>query len=595
MSSINLKENLKEAFKFDRFIPRFFASWFFFYLILIFIYKDSSILSFAQNVNLFLAISMVLLIFILLSIPILFFNKIHIDSLYLFFISTVLIFYLLARNYEGDFLRSLGFFLIYAFILVFTYVKNKDLLSKANPNNLTMIICVSLISLTSLIIASVGAYFMVRTLSSPNFDYGLFTNVFYNLKTKGLPLSTCERNTLLSHFKVHISPIFYVMLPVYLIFPHAETLNVLQSILVGIGIIPIILIMKNDKRSNMEMILMAFIYSFNSIIWTSGNYDFHENCALIAPILFLYYFYKKKNYIGMGISSVLVLLVKEDAFFYLLVFGIYILIKDKRWIEGLLLIVLPVVYFVIAVSILNKYGTGAMDNRYGTYIYEDGGLISAFKTIVLNPGYAIKNLFSNASGGSQKLIYILELMVPLGFIPLFIKKPGNLILLTPILLNILSDYTYMSDIGFQYHYGIMAFLFILYMENLNDMKEEYIMGVRYVTAFITLAMYFAFVLPDNLFFTNAYIKNKDYYEAKIAVLEGIDKDKSVSANTFFITYLHDRDVIYETYYHKKELDVEVVVLNKNDSYDKELYKFYTLNGYEVTFDGYDMYVLESPN
>ena len=38
------------------------------------------------------------------------------------------------------------------------------------------------------------------------------------------------------------------------------------------------------------------------------------------------------------------------------------------------------------------------------------------------------------------------------------RRPGRLLLLAPLLLNLLTQYRYQYDIGFQYSFGIAAFL-----------------------------------------------------------------------------------------------------------------------------------------
>ena len=42
------------------------------------------------------------------------------------------------------------------------------------------------------------------------FDFGIFTQMFENMRTTGMPDTTVERNVLMSHFGVHFSPIYYV-------------------------------------------------------------------------------------------------------------------------------------------------------------------------------------------------------------------------------------------------------------------------------------------------------------------------------------------------------------------------------------------------
>ena len=60
------------------------------------------------------------------------------------------------------------------------------------------------------------------------YDFGIFSQMYYYMD-KGLsPLTTCERDGLLSHFAVHLSPVFYVLLPFYKLVPRPETLLVLH-------------------------------------------------------------------------------------------------------------------------------------------------------------------------------------------------------------------------------------------------------------------------------------------------------------------------------------------------------------------------------
>ena len=87
---------------------------------------------------------------------------------------------------------------------------------------------------------------------SPNFDFGIFVNTMYNIKTKGLPLVTCERDVLMSHFSVHISPVLYLVYPFYLLFPNPITIQIVGSLFSFLGIIPILLISNKLNKSSLE-------------------------------------------------------------------------------------------------------------------------------------------------------------------------------------------------------------------------------------------------------------------------------------------------------------------------------------------------------
>lgn len=55
-------------------------------------------------------------------------------------------------------------------------------------------------------------------LCTPAFDFGIFTQMFENMKDGLGPVTTVERNYELSHFAVHFSPAYYLMLPFYMLF-----------------------------------------------------------------------------------------------------------------------------------------------------------------------------------------------------------------------------------------------------------------------------------------------------------------------------------------------------------------------------------------
>ena len=79
----------------------------------------------------------------------------------------------------------------------------------------------------------------VYSFSTPSFDFGLFAQMFHSMKTTGLPMTTLERDGLLSHFAVHVSPIYYLMLPFYWLVPIPATLQVLQAAVLASAVIPL--------------------------------------------------------------------------------------------------------------------------------------------------------------------------------------------------------------------------------------------------------------------------------------------------------------------------------------------------------------------
>lgn len=56
---------------------------------------------------------------------------------------------------------------------------------------------------------SVWTVCRVYSFGTPSYDFGIFSQMYYNMKESGFPMTTIERDGPLSHFCVHVSPIYY--------------------------------------------------------------------------------------------------------------------------------------------------------------------------------------------------------------------------------------------------------------------------------------------------------------------------------------------------------------------------------------------------
>ena len=72
------------------------------------------------------------------------------------------------------------------------------------------------------------------------------------------------------------------------------------------------------------------------------------------------------------------------------------------------------IYFAMATAIVNSYGLGIQEYRFGNlYFTQDGGLIQVFETLLANPGYAISQIIRNTNDNSMdKIGYIISMLVP---------------------------------------------------------------------------------------------------------------------------------------------------------------------------------------
>lgn len=165
----------------------------------------------------------------------------------------------------------------------------------------------------------------VQNFNTPNFDFGLFVQMFHYMDKTGLPLTTLERNTLLSHFQVHFSPIFYLLLPFYKLWPQPETLQILQILVAASALIPAFLIVRQLRLPRGWQTALCALLLLHPGLSGSSLYDLHENCFLAPLILWLLWAALRRKWGAFSVFALLLLGVKEDAFIYLFSVGLWLL------------------------------------------------------------------------------------------------------------------------------------------------------------------------------------------------------------------------------------------------------------------------------
>ncbi len=433
-----------------------------------------------------------------------------------------------------------------------------------------------------------------RVFGAPNFDFGLFCNMFHHMRETGLPMATSERNQLLSHFAVHISPIYYVLLPFYAVFPSPITLQIGQAAVVASGMIPLYLLTKRFALSNKTTLAVLFVYAAHPMLTAGCFYDLHENCFLAPLLLWLFWCYESGHYRWLFVPLTLTLLVKEDASVYVAMFAIYLFFckKDKK--RGLVLFLIAAVYFTAAVLLLQAFGQGAMFGRYAGILREAKEAGGILHLLLRDPGYFLEQMVT-ASDKTAKPLFLLQLLLPFGLLLWKVKIHSRLLLLLPLLLNLLTEYGYQYNVGFQYNFGVTAFLFYLWMQNIAETPKKRLRNPLLFSVAAVCLLYITAVIPRLEAYAKNAIVNYDEHNRMIAALETVPDDVSVTASTFLIARLARRDVIYEDTY-RKEPDTEYVVLDNRKAYREkaQAYKEVCLKaGYHVTLSTDEIIILQT--
>ena len=430
----------------------------------------------------------------------------------------------------------------------------------------------------------------VYSFGTPTYDFGIFSQMFYNMQKSGLPMTTVERDGLLSHFAVHVSPIYYLMLPFYYLIPTPATLQVLQAAVIASAVIPLWKIGAHHGLTGTQRMLICAVLLLYPAFSGGTSYDIHENCFLTPLILLLFYGIDRKNALITSVTAGLTLMVKEDAAVYVAVVALWLITKTllrfrkldlQNLITGILMLAISLGWFFLVTGYLSKNGDGVMTYRYNNFMYDgSSSLMTVVKSVILNPMKAIYECVEK-----EKLYFIAMTLLPLLGLPLITRRYERYILLIPyILVNLMSDYQYQHDIFFQYTFGANAFLVYLTVVNLADLQVDWTRSFALIAAVVVSAVCFGrVVVPKAVNYPVRAIQYYDYYQNIRDALGTIPNGASVAATTFYTTHLSQRETLYDIRYCSKEhlLEAEYVVLKLSASSD---YKKYATGGKDNGLD-----------
>lgn len=445
---------------------------------------------------------------------------------------------------------------------------------------------------------SVWTVCRVWSFSTPTFDFTIFAQMFYNMKETGLPVTTVERDGPLSHFAVHVSPIYYLMLPFYWLAPYPATLQVLQAAVLATALIPLWRLGRHHGLKPWQRWMLCLILALYPAYSGGTSYDIHENAFLTPLILWLFYGLDRRDIRITAAAALLTCMVKEDAAVYVAVIALWQLLRgllrrDAGWNlkAGAALLAGSVAWFLAVTGYLAQSGDGVMTYRYKNFMFDGSdSLFTVIKAVLLCPMKAVYECVD-----PEKLQFIGLTMLPLMGLPLITRRYERYILLIPyILVNLMSDYRYQHDIFFQYTFGSTACLMYLCVVNLVELKldRRMLLGGMVVVSALCFGLN---VVPKAMRYPGNCLRYGGTYAQRWEFLDQIPADADVAATTFYTAPLANRATLYDIRYGSKAhiLECEYVVVSLSDttSFQKwattadngreKFFEFLEKNGYEV--------------
>ncbi len=449
-------------------------------------------------------------------------------------------------------------------LIVSVWAAGKSLSSFGDvlSNRRIVFICVCVLFAVFSVVMSLACIWRYRSFTAHAFDLGIFAQMFEYMKTTGLPYSTCERNNLISHFAVHFSPFFYLLLPGYFIFPSVEYLLCAQAVGVALGVFAVLGIAKALGFSGKVSFCLCVIYTFYPSMSIGTLFDFHENKFLSVCILFTIYFLLKRRFVGFYLCALALCSIKEDSAIYLFAIALFMLLSQKLFKHGAITLVASLLYFVFALEMVKAFGGSGSEFAYRYEGFDLGGgssVMSIIKTVLLDFGYAVSQIFQK-----EKIEFILWMFLPVMFAPFMSKRISYLSLITPMLIvNLLSSWHYQYDYGYQYTYGTGALIIVCAMLALKDMPPRLRRTVVTAGVIVSISLTVPLVTDRASGYFNKYYSKKEQFESDAEFLRNaMPNDAFIVADGYLIPIMYKYKNLYtDPYLAAKDGMVDYYVLN----------------------------------
>ncbi len=317
--------------------------------------------------------------------------------------------------------------------------------------------------LTFLIIF-VSVCLLHNSYSSAALDLGLFTDTLKYTLQGNLLYDPINQSSFLSD---HFSPILLFLVPIYWLFPYAQTLLVVQAVALGVSAFLAYILARSFGFSHRTSLAIECLFCINPLVWGIPLNNFHP-AALAVPVLLLMLIGMVNNRKGLFITGfILSLMTKETVIIALAVFGLVMFltkyIKERKVDDqSLRIFYISLIAYGIAVLVAIQASSG----EYTKMLWYTSARYNYIDQSAL---YVIKDALSNFLSAESIFLFFASL-IPFGFLPLLSFRwaaPGLFI----IVMNMFSPYEGQHYLT-QNAALTLPFLYVAFLHALSRMKDS---------------------------------------------------------------------------------------------------------------------------
>jgi uncharacterized membrane protein len=222
-----------------------------------------------------------------------------------------------------------------------------------------------------------------------------------------------------SLFKTHVLPILFLLVPIYYLFPHAATLLLIQSLLIGGAALTLYMISKSLLKDDLASLLIMLAFLLNpgesGLFW----FDFHVE-AFIPLLYFLVVLFLVRRRWGLFIISVVLTLMIIEFMVYIIgMFVITLVIymlrnKDirtkSRVLIPIIVAIITAAWFIIVPHIKAYYNPAYRSSPFAAFnpggLAGYGGSIFGFINYAITHTQAVISSFACCFPGKVDILVI---------------------------------------------------------------------------------------------------------------------------------------------------------------------------------------------
>jgi uncharacterized membrane protein len=402
--------------------------------------------------------------------------------------------------------------------------------------------------LASIYFALYSVLSVLRHLTYHSFgpDLGIFDQVFWNtihgrFLESTMSLAQAQPHNYLAD---HFSPVYLLLVPFYALLPRPQTLLVIQTLFLALGVWPLYLLARLKLEPGFQRLVWVLAYFLFLPVAFINLFDFHELALAVLPLGFALYFLEKGRPGWFLLSLASTFLIKEELPLVGMGFGAYILLARRDWRLGLGVLAGSLAAFLGMVRlIIPAFGGGSYEYfaRRLNYRYAELGTTpqQIIATVFANPGRLGQILLQ-----PQKLKFLVGIFGPvLGLTA--ISGWAAILVLPTLAILLLSNYA--PQYAFTSHYSAPLIALVLGTSVMGFARLPPSWRGPAAAAVLASSLIFSFVfgdLPFSRHFDPRLFETETRYSAFTASLDRIPPDARVAAENNLTPHLSQRRFIY---------------------------------------------------